>query len=286
MLIITLGVVGLFQSPLRNVALRPSTGDRVWENPPRWPTWLVRFQWFAAMLLLIQILVPLISQLLLTGSFEVLAETIRAAGDEISSTLWISLLAALLSTPIAIPIAQRLLNGSLLLWSLVTLPLAVPSPLIGIGLIAIWNHAATARIYTSTAMPIMAAIARFAPLAALMLLTQMRRTDPILLDAARIQQKNDLHTWLRIRLPLLRPALLGTMAIIFILTAGELGATLLVAPPGEATLAMRIYSFLHYGASEAVAGLGLVMSLVALVFGAVVLLSFLRWSRYTSRENP
>jgi iron(III) transport system permease protein len=285
LLIITFGGILFLQARLRHAALRPPLKARIWENPPRWPIWLITFQRLATALLLIQILVPLISQLILTGSFSNLASTIRAAGDEIRSTSSIALLASALTIPMAIPIARRLLNKNPYWWVLTTLPLAVPSPLIGIGLIVIWNHPVTVEVYTSSAMPIMASIARFAPLAAFLLLTQMRRIDPTLIEAARILQRNNLLTWLRIRLPLLLPGLLGTAGIISILTVGELGATLLVAPPGEATLTMRIYSFLHYGASETVAGLGLVMSLVVLVFGALVLLSFLGWSRYTSRGS-
>lgn len=286
LLIITFSIIALSQAPLRNAALRPPWKSRTWENPPNWPSWLITFQRFAAALLLIQILIPLISQILLTGSLSNLAATTRAASDEISSTLWIAILASLISTLIAIPIAQRLLDKHPIWWIITTLPLAVPSPLIGIGLIAIWNQPLTRAIYANSAMPIMAAVARFTPLAVILLLSQMRGTDQALIDAARVLQKNDLHAWLRVRLPLLIPGLLGTAGIIFILTAGELGATLLVAPPGEATLTMRIYSFLHYGASDTVAGLGLVMTLVALLFGFLAILSLAGWSRFSSRGTP
>jgi iron(III) transport system permease protein len=286
-LIIAMGAIALSQAALRNAALRPPWKSRTWENPPDWPTWLRSLQRFAVFLLVAQIMVPLISQLLLVGSFSNLVSTTEAARDEISSTMWIAALAALISTPIALPIAQRLVQkGRSLWWIVTTLPLAIPSPLIGIGLIMIWNRPATQAIYSSTVMPILAAIARFAPLAVLILFTQMRRTDPALLDAARILQKNDLHSWLRVRLPLLIPGLLGTAGIIFVLSAGELGATLLVVPPGGATLTMRIYSFLHYGASDTVAGLGLVMTLVALLFGVLAILSLAGWSRFTSKGIP
>ena len=49
---------------------------------------------------------------------------------------------------------------------------------------------------------------------------------------------------------------------------------------------MRIYSFLHYGASDTVAGLGLVMTLVALLFGVLAILSLAGWSRFTSKRMP
>jgi iron(III) transport system permease protein len=61
---------------------------------------------------------------------------------------------------------------------------------------------------------------------------------------------------------------------VFAVSTGELGATLIVAPPGYSTLTMRIYSYLHYGASESVAGLCFIMILMALALGflAVIIL--------------
>ena len=47
--------------------------------------------------------------------------------------------------------------------------------------------------------------------------------------------------------------------LVFTLSLGELGATLLVAPAGKGTLTMKIYNFLHYGATEAVSSLCLTM---------------------------
>ena len=69
----------------------------------------------------------------------------------------------------------------------------------------------------------------------------------------------------------------GSGERVFILAAGELGATLIVAPPGRATLTMKIYTYLHYGASEAVAGLCLSVAAVALLGGLVGVLMVGRW---------
>lgn len=286
LLLITLGMIAFCQASLRNAALRPPWKARLWDNPPRWPSWLAIIQGTAVVLLIAQILVPLMSQIVLAGSFTNILSTTGEAQAEILSTLWISSLAAVLSLPIALPVAGRLLGNQPHWWVITSLPLAVPSPLIGVGLIAIWNQPATQAVYTSYLMPVMAAIARFAPLAAILLLTQLKRRDPSLIDAARVLQRDDLHTWVKVRLPLLSPGLLGTAAIIFILTAGELGATLLVAPPGKATLTMRIYNFLHYGASDTVSGLGLLMTLIALSFGTLTILALSSWRRHSSREVP
>ncbi|OGO14944.1 MAG: hypothetical protein A2Z14_16995 [Chloroflexi bacterium RBG_16_48_8] len=286
LLLITLATISFSQRALRNTPMQPPWKSRLWETPPRWSNGFRILQSIAMILLLSQILVPLISQALLAGPLENIISTVQAAHAEIISTCWIALFTILIALPIALPIAQKLLDKRSIWWGLVTLPLAIPSPLIGIGLINIWNHASTQNIYTSFFMPVFAAIARFTPLAAILLFTQLRRIDPILLDAARLLQKNALQSWLQIRLPLLIPGMLGTAGILFVLTTGELGAALLVAPPGQATLTMRIFNFLHYGASNTVAGLGLTMTVAVLLFGSMAACALAGWFLLSARRAP
>ena len=47
--------------------------------------------------------------------------------------------------------------------------------------------------------------------------------------------------------------------IAFILCMGELGSTLLVIPPGNGTISLKIYTLMHYGANEVVAALSLIL---------------------------
>ncbi len=168
-------------------------------------------------------------------------------------------------------------------WFLVTVPLAVPPPLIGIGLITIWNRPVIDAVYGTYFMPVLAALARFTPLAAMVLLAQLRRIDPLLIDAAHVFHTHWRKTWLQIYLPMMSPGLLAGGFIAFSLSAGELGATLLVAPPGQATLTMRIYNYLHYGASESVAGLCLMMAGVALFAGVLAVWAFRQGWRFFPR---
>ena len=137
-------------------------------------------------------------------------------------------------------------------------------------------------------MPVLAALARFIPLAAIVLAAQLRRSDSLLIDAARIIQPNRYRTLVRIWLPMLAPGLVAACGVAFALTTGELGATLIVAPPGQATLTMMIYNFLHYGATGAVAGLCLMMA----IFSVVGILSaiaafghFIEWKKAKEKSN-
>ncbi|MCB1905346.1 MAG: hypothetical protein KDI18_14905, partial [Gammaproteobacteria bacterium] len=69
----------------------------------------------------------------------------------------------------------------------------------------------------------------------------------------------------KVLLPLLRHGLISAFFIAFILAMGELGITLLVIPPGIATIPVKIYNFMHYGAEATVAALCLILLVLQLL---------------------
>jgi iron(III) transport system permease protein len=135
-------------------------------------------------------------------------------------------------------------------------------------------------------MPVLAALARFVPLATLVLVAQLRRIDPLLLDASRVLPVSPIKTWLQIRLTMMAPGVVAAACVVFALSMGELGATLIVAPPGRATLTMRIYNYLHYGSSDVVAGLCLLMAVGAVSAGVIAILAMASWSRLLPQVFP
>jgi len=282
LMVIAMSIVALLQFPLRNAALKPSqqkTPEISAMDLPSWFSWLQRG---ALVLMILQVIVPLVSLLTAAGTWSNLNLTVAASGREISYSFWVDLLASVLCLPPALSVARELLrndNRGRLAWLLVTIPLAIPAPLIGIGLIGVWNHPFLNSIYSGGGMPVLAAMSRFTPLSAMILLAQLRRGDPLLIDAARVHQTSLVQTWTQVRLPLMAPGLLAAAGITFALTAGELGATLIVAPPGLGTLTMRIYNYLHYGSTGQVAGLCLIMVLATASAGCLTVLGLMGWSR-------
>jgi iron(III) transport system permease protein len=227
---------------------------------------------FTRSVLLSQIVVPLVNLTAQVGTWHSMISTINTAQREIIFTFWVCLLVALVVLPLAFVVAKEMSRSrrwEKLIWILVIAPLAIPPSLIGIGLITIWNRPLIFQVYGTGLMPVLAGIARFAPFAVIVLAGQLRSINPLLIDAARILQTNRWQTWKQIWLPMLMPGFIAAAGIVFALTAGELGATLLIAPPGQATLTIRIYNFLHYGASGVVAGLCLMMALTILIAGII-----------------
>lgn len=285
LLSVAIGVVAFSQHGLKNVAQ-----GNAWEKPsyavaPAWPPWFRVLLWAAMAVLIIQALVPLFSLTALTGSWNNLAASASSANSEIAYTLLIGVMAAFLSLPLAAGPSAELFGqgkGRWIWWILVLMPLAIPPPLEGVGLIYIWNRPAFLDIYGSTAMPLLAALVRFTSFAVLVLGIQLRYIDRALVDAARVIQKGYLSTWVKVLFPMLLPGLLAAAGIVFALTTGELGTTLLVAPPGQATLTMRIYNFLHYGATGTVAGLCLLVFVMVLISGLIATGALSRWKRVSA----
>ena len=65
------------------------------------------------------------------------------------------------------------------------------------------------------------------------------------------------RTMARIVLPQTRLGVAAAWVITFVLAFGELGVGILVAPPGESTLPIRIYTIIANTPSSTVAGLAL-----------------------------
>ncbi len=224
-------------------------------------------EWAGDGVLAVQMAVMFVALVAVTGSVGALAAGVGGGSREILFSGLIAVLAAVFSVPLAVLAAEGAVAGGVrqwLWWLLITLPLAVPAPLVGMGLVSMWNRALPMEVYGTAAMPVLAALSRFVPFSALVMVAQLRRLDPRLLEAARVLRPGWFVTRTRIWLPMVAPGLIAAAAVCFALTIGELGATLIVAPPGRATVTMRVYNLLHYGADEQVAGLCLMIVLVTL----------------------
>jgi iron(III) transport system permease protein len=140
---------------------------------------------------------------------------------------------------------------------------AVPSTVVGIGLIGLWNRPGlVGAVYGTGAMLVLAYLARFVPVAALALGASVRHVPASHEEAAAVSGAGWLRTMSHIVVPQVKLGLLAAWIVAFILAFGELGASILVAPPGEGTLPIRIYTMTANAPSAHVAALALLQSAV------------------------
>jgi len=142
---------------------------------------------------------------------------------------------------------------------------AVPSTVVGIGLIGVWNRPGAFGLYGTRAMLVLAYVARFAPVGALALAAIVRAVPRSHEEAAAVAGAGWLRTITHIVLPQIRVGLLAVWVITFILAFGEVGTSILVAPPGDSTLPIRVYTLTANAPPGHVAALALFQSLVVLI---------------------
>ncbi|KUG03379.1 hypothetical protein ASZ90_019167 [hydrocarbon metagenome] len=273
LLVITVPIMIYTGSGLRSMLLQPQKFTLDPKNMPEWPPQWKELKIVALFLLILQVGLPLLVILKYTGSIDSFVTAVCGSRREIGLSLLVAFLTAILALPPALSAAKQLLKkspSSAAWWIFTTLPLALPAPLAGIALIALWNHTYTNAIYGSLMMPVLAGLLRFMPLAVLVLVVYIKMINPMYLEAGDVFQKSELHGFLRIFLPFISPGLLAAGGLVFALTAGELGATLLVAPAGKATLTMKIYNYLHYGATDTVAGLCAALMLITFLMTMLI----------------
>lgn len=221
----------------------------------------------AVIVLLIYFFFPLAVMAATAGSLRSLAVAASGARSEMGVTIAIALCTAALCILLGLAVGRALDRKgpvSAVLWVLACLGFALPAPLIGIGLLQVCGFFG---YWSEEFLPVWANTARFLPIAAFVSFAMYRRADTGLLEAGRVFAHSRLHALLHVTLPLMLPGLVISGATCFSFTMGELGATLLVAAPGHATLMMRLYNLLHYGASREVAALCLLLALPALAAG-------------------
>jgi len=152
------------------------------------------------------------------------------------------------------------------------IPLAIPAVTLGIGLIKVWNRPLAEIVYGSSWIIIFGYVARFIPFGAITVASGLKQVNPRMEEAAWLTTPRWTRVIARIVIPLLRPSLTTGFFIVFILSFGELGTTLLVIPPGRETIPIKAYNLMHYGADQLVAVLCVSLVAIVLAFSGLFLI--------------
>jgi iron(III) transport system permease protein len=263
LVLVGLAVVPLISRGMQHMGLVPERFGRITDADHAIGPGFARLQAAAAVGVCLLIGVPIAVLIVSVGAPATFTEALVQGGSAVVYSVLVALGAAVTTTMLALTLVRRTLDRR---WMpAILLPLAVPASLIGIGLIAVWNHGATEFVFHSILMPVLASSARFAPIAAATFLVYSRSISPDLLEAAEVLQGRGAATWWQVYRPLFAPGIATAFLVVFALSLGELPATLMVAQPGQQTLALRVYNLLHYGASDQVAALCLLLTGLSVV---------------------
>jgi iron(III) transport system permease protein len=176
--------------------------------------------------------------------------------------------AAVIATALAVPVTSLAIRHrnrvTILIERLAYLPMALPGLVVALGLVAFTVRHAFA-LYQSAFELIIAYAILFLPLAVVGVRSAMAQAPPSLEEVARSLGRRPAVVWLRVTLPLIAPGLGAAFALVFISSATELTATLLLRPTGVNTLATQFWTYttnFSYGAAAPYAALMVAISAI------------------------
>jgi ABC-type Fe3+ transport system permease subunit len=121
-------------------------------------------------------------------------------------------------------------------------------------------------------MLVLVYLARFIPVAALVVAASVRQIPLSHEESAAVGGAGWLRTIRTVVMPQIARGLGAAWVVVFVFAFGELGASILVSPPGESTLPIRIYTLIANTPPSMVAALALVQLTVIFVPLAVAAL--------------
>jgi iron(III) transport system permease protein len=224
--------------------------------------------------------VPVIYLVVGTGSISNLTMAWQQSWGSIFTSFWLALLSSLFITLLGFfsgyPLARVPLLSSWASRVLFLFPFALPSVLMAIGIIHLWNRPALHWAYQSVLVLTLLWAVKYLPLAQRTIADHIHQLPVEMEEAAFLCRLSWFGSFFRIVWPLTRPGFLVTWAITYIFCLAELGGTLLVIPPGVDTMPVRLYNVMHYGSSGVTAALGLFL-LMMTVIPITLLLVCRRW---------
>ena len=203
----------------------------------------------------------------------------------VKNTLVISALTALGSVLIAVPLAWLLsrsdLPGQSRWRTLFLLPYPIPPYIGAIAWVALANPTngylnglfgtGTLNIYTHGGL-VWVMSSFFYTFVLLSMLTAMDRSDPSLEEAARLSGASPLRVFFQITLPIVRPAMMSGILLVFLASAASFGIPALIGGPARIfVVTTKIYTFQQTGSFSGLYLAG-ALSVLLLVLGVMGLL--------------
>lgn len=185
------------------------------------------------------------------------------------NSLWVGLTAALLALILglifAYVIARARWRGRRLLDTLLMAPLATSSVILAFALLRTFSLPPFLLIGSNLVVVLVHAMIIF-PFIVRALVPVLEGFDQRLTEAARSLGASPLRALREIELPLLAPGVFAGVVFAFALSLGEMSATLMLAPPGFATMPVAVYRFLNqqtWGAPSAMSVIMICISAAA-----------------------
>ncbi len=201
-----------------------------------------------------------------------LIEALILAHNQIFNSFWLAILGAGLMTFFGFFVAYFSKNSKYM-DLVILLPIAIPSSIIGISLIYFWNNPIANLVYTTFIIIILGYLIQFLPFVVKTFSPFLNQISDSIEESAKLARAGFFKRMFKIELPLVKQGIIAGFVVGFILCLRDLGATLLIAPPGIQTLPCRIETLMHYGNAEMVSSLSIILILMILIPIVILLLT-------------
>ncbi len=228
-----------------------------------------------ALFVTVTVAVPLSALVVRSGGASAYLEALQRAGGSLLRSLEYAAVGATLLTFLGFFTGYLVETRALGLWwyldSLTLFLFALPSTVIGIGLIGVWNRPFTNLVYGTPVIVVLGYVAKYLALTSRISVTQLGLIPSSMEEAAQVLGAGWLKRIASIVAPLARPGLVASWFVAYLFALRDTGITMLVYPPGHDTLPVRIYTLMANGAPSLVAALCVVMvSLTLLPLGGLL----------------
>jgi iron(III) transport system permease protein len=240
--------------------------------------WRIPATLAVALIALLTTALPFLALLVASGSWHTYREALQRAGDSIGRSLLYAAAGTSMLTALGLLCGYLISRRSLPVWRLLDTTnlclFATPGSVIAIGLISLWNWPATSLVYGSATIVFLGYLAQYLILPSRISAVALAAVPESLEQAARVAGASWLVTFSSIVLPAIAPGLIAAWLIGFVFCLRDVGITLLLYPPGEDTLPVRILTLMANGAPNLIAALSVCMVALTLLPVAVFFLYF------------
>ena len=212
---------------------------------------------------LVIVIVPIVVLVIQSAGIDAYVEALNRAGASLLRSLIYAVLGATLLAFLGFFTGYLIQNKALRCWrsvdSLTIFLFALPSTVIGIGLISLWNTPWTNFIYSTPMIIILGYLAKYTALTSRISVTQLAQIPPSMEEAAQVAGAGWFRRMAFICVPLARRGLLAGWLVGYIFSLRDTGITMLVYPAGHETLPVRIFTLMANGSPQLIAALCMVM---------------------------
>lgn len=238
-----------------------------------------------ALLCFIIDLLPLIVLIVRSLPVSVYVDAINVASDSLLRSLFYAAVGASLLALVGFFAGYLIHHQAAPFWkaadTLTIFLFALPSTVIGIGLINLWNRPLTNFIYGTFAIVVLGYLVKYTALTSRITATTLMLIPHTMEEAGQI---SGLHWMKRIQhivIPMAKKGIVTSWLVGYIFCLRDVQTTMIVYPAGHDTLPVRIGTLMANGAPELIAALCVVMVCVTVMPPAFLwmFISFKTWNR-------